>query len=296
MLLAHILDIVVIKVSLRIVGINRSLSYTANSILSQLIQPLSRPRIFDLDTTITLIQPAGSIENPRSGESGMLEGEIPAALGRERVTIIKQGDLERQAGTHFRKLLELRDPYDDDGKSLRNAVVFWQAMEIVGRLIPEDADVVIFSRPDLIYRRKVLIFWRVVVLFLLKKFGKHHLLVPSWGNFGGINDRFAVLSRSLVPQYFGRLEVLNRWPLDVPLSSEVLLASSMEGASISRSIYAPMARVRLGGRIEQADAAFTEASPLVIRLRYALVRLKSCIDRVTKQSVRTTNSRLENQK
>jgi len=28
-------------------------------------------------------------------------------------------------------------------------------MEIVGRLIPEDADVVIFSRPDLIYRRKV---------------------------------------------------------------------------------------------------------------------------------------------
>ena len=126
------------------------------------------------------------------------------------------------------------------------------------------------------------------MLFLLKKFGKHYLLVPSWGNFGGINDRFAVLSRSLVPQYFGRLEVLNRWPLDVPLSSEVLLASSMEGASISRSIYAPMARVRLGGRIEQADAAFTEASPLVNRLRDALVRLKSCIDRVTKQSLRST--------
>ena len=263
-----------IKVSLRLVGINRSLSFTADSIFSELVKPLRRPWIFDLDTTITLIQPSGYLDNPRSGESGFLEQKVPLPLGCERLEILRQEELERSAQVHLEKLLDLNDPYDDDGRSLRNAVVFWQAMDIVGRSIPEDADVVIFARPDLLYSRQVLIALRVFALFLLRKIGRHSLFAPSWGNFGGINDRFALMSRSLVRQYFGRLEFLNLWPAAVPLSSELLLAFAMEGADIRRSIYTPMVRVRIGGRIEQADLVLLETPPIIQRWRDFLVKSK----------------------
>lgn len=278
----HILKPVAIKVALRIVGINRSLSYTADSIFSELVKPLRRRRIFELDTTITLIKPSGYLDNPRSGESGFLEQEVPMLLSSERLQILRQEELERSAQVYLQKLSDLEDPYDDDGRSLRNAVVFWQAMAIVGRSIPEDADVVIFARPDVLYARQVLIALRVFALFLLRKIGRHSLFAPSWGNFGGINDRFAIMSRSLVGRYFGRLEFLKLWPVDVPLSSERLLAFVMEGTDIRRSIYTPMVRVRIGGRIEQADLGLLDTPTVVHRWRDLLVKSKRKFKKVAR--------------
>jgi len=278
-----------IKVSLRLVGINRSLSFTADSIFSELIKPLRRRWIFDLDTRITLIQPSGYLDNPRSGEQGSLEQEIPLPLCGERLEILRQEELERSAWAHLQRLLDLKDPYDDDGKSLRNAVVFWQAMSIVGRSIPEDADVVIFARPDVLYARQVLIVFRVFALFLLRKIGRHSIFTPAWGNFGGINDRFALMSRSLAQQYFGRLDALIVWPADVPLSSERLLSFAMEGADIRRSIYTPMVRVRIGGRIEKADLGLLETPPVVHRWRDSLVELKRRLMKVTRKFMGDAN-------
>ena len=75
-------------------GINRSLSFTADSIFSELAKPLRRAWIFDLYTTITLIQPSGYLDNPRSGESGLLEQKVPLPLGYERLEILRQEELE----------------------------------------------------------------------------------------------------------------------------------------------------------------------------------------------------------
>lgn len=268
----------VIRVSIRIVGINRSLSYTAGSISTQLIEPLRKCRFTDLDTSIFLIQPSGSFNNPRSGESGLLEGVVPQSLNVERVVVVPEGVLLREASHFYGNALELADTYGDDGRSVRNAIVFGQALMREAEQIQNDVDIVIFARPDIVYMGRLFVLWRVITQYFLRKLGRPPtLLTPSWGNFGGINDRFAIISPDLVPRYFGRLNYVKSFPEASSFSSETFLAHAMDGTRVKRKIYTPMVRVRIGGRFEPSDVVLHRGKPMLKRLTDWLIGMKAIL-------------------
>lgn len=266
-----------IRVALRIVGLNRSLSHTAESIHRSLIKPLSNRRFISFDAELVCIHPEGLITNSRSNELGFPEQEIPDVLSAVNVKSVPQRLLEDRIDEKVALILSAGDLYGDDGKSIRNALLFYEALSIAKDSLHDDTDVVIFARPDVLYAGRLYIFWRVLLVFLLGKFGYPTALVPSWGSFGGFNDRFAVFPHEFTPAYLGRREKVSDWPAAMPFSSEGFLDFSMVGKRLTRSIYTPMVRVRLGGRKEASDLVFLTGKPGLRKLRDWGIRIISLV-------------------
>lgn len=261
------------SVHVHIVGLNRSLSATEASIVSRVLRPLSRTPGFQVHTNIVLIRPDGAISNPLSGESGFVETEVPESLGTWPVTYVEQKDLAARVQAQARHLLELGDVYGDGGKSIEFALIYMSALAHSSEMMSETPDVAVVLRPDVKISGRLWIRWRVLSLAARARARRPALFAPAWGSFGGVNDRFAVMSGQLAKRYLGRVQNVDLWiSQGEPFDPEKFLAFSMEGSRIKRSIYTPMFRIRIGGRRETADLSFFETPAVIARLRDFLVK------------------------
>jgi hypothetical protein len=121
-------------------------------------------------------------------------------------------------------------------------------------MMNETPDVAIVLRPDVQIAGRLWIRWRVLSLAIKARAQRPEIQAPAWGSFGGVNDRFAVMSWRLAERYMGRVENIDSWVrIGKPFDPEKFLAFSMKGSKIKRSIYTPMFRIRIGGRLEEAD-------------------------------------------
>ena len=252
--------------------------------MSRVIRPLSRTAVFRVQTKIVLIRPEGVISNPLSGESGFVETDVPETLRTFPVTFLEQKDLAARSKAPAKRLLALGDVYGDRGKSIEFALIYMSALAHSARMMKETPDVAIVLRPDVEIASRLWIRWRVLSLAIKTRAQQPEIQAPAWGSFGGVNDRFAVMSGELAERYLGRVENVDAWVrIGEPFDPEKFLAFSLEGSKIKKSIYTPMYRVRIGGRLEKADLSFFETPAAIARLRDFLVK--------TAQTVRSVFSR-----
>ena len=244
-----------VRVFLLLLGLNRSLSYTSESIVRELVRPLERSKSTKFMAQLFLIQPAERfISNAWSREEGPLEAEIPESLRGVFAAILEQSELERRVLPVASELSSIADTWSDKGQSILNSLVFLQALSVARQSIPSDADVVIFARPDTRIERglRVVRHVRSCEESRIRKTPKS--LFPSWHSFGGLNDRFAIVPREHIDRYFRRVDRLPELlAQDLPYHSERFLFSSYRGASYDESIETTMVRIRIGGRPEQSD-------------------------------------------
>jgi len=84
-------------------------------------------------------------------------------------------------------------------------------------------DCVIRLRPDLWFHE-----------FTAKGPDENEAFVASWGGFGGINDRFAVMGWRAARAYFGTFDRLGElWRKGCPIHPESLIAASLEMSGVS---------------------------------------------------------------
>jgi len=246
------------RVHLAFVGINRSLSFTAESIWSSVVRPIESLEWVELSKSFTFLAPPNNyIDNPRSEELGFVETALPTVFHGEMVRILQSHHVEEKLARHG--LLAQPDcgPWADGGKSWNNFLSFLVALEesYFQNDQLREAEVVFFLRPDvavgmpalpvkkLIRMTKLAVLLRLRSVFLHRRF-RH----------GGLNDRFAVLSQNSVRDYFLRIRLARahyaRHPRD---NSEKFLSAVLRGHFVRSSLETDLVRVRLGGVPDLSD-------------------------------------------
>jgi hypothetical protein len=246
---------------------------TSDSINSRVIRPLARVPGFRVSTHITLIRPQGPISNPLSGESGTVEKVLPTAFRDVRVDYLDQQDLVKTLKPVAKRLVALGDVYGDRGKSVEFALIYMTALRHSAAQVRDDTDVVIVLRPDVKIGGRLWVVMRCLLLAVRSRLSLPAVFAPAWGSFGGVNDRFAIMSGQLSQRYMTRIEKVPGWlEAGQPFDPEKFLGFALEGALVKENLYTPMFRIRLGGRLETADLAFFEAPAFVARVRNLVVK------------------------
>lgn len=246
--------------------------------MSRVISPLSATPGVRVQINIVLIRPDGAISNALSGESGFVETEVPETLRTFALTYLEQKDLAARSKAAAKRLLALGDVYGDGGKSIEFALIYMSALAHSARMMNETPDVAIVLRPDVQIAGRLWIRWRVLSLAINARAQQPEIQAPAWGSFGGVNDRFAVMSGRLAERYLGRVENVDAWvSLGKPFDPEKFLSLALDGSKIKRTIYTPMFRIRIGGRLEKADLSFFETPPVTARLRDSLLKSAQAI-------------------
>lgn len=261
-----------------IVGLNRSLSFTAGSISNRVIRPLSRVPGVSLEVNLVLIVPDGPISNLRSAEHGPVESEIPPELVGVLRHDLKQDKLVTRTVVMAERLVAQGDVFVDGGASVGNALCYLEALRVIAEKSPSPTDVTLVVRPDIRIEGPVGVVPRVLWLAFRSKVNRPVILLPAWGNYGGYNDRFAMMSGQITGTYMKRVNQISSWLAHArPFDPEGFLAFALRGVSVRRSIYTPMYRIRIGGRVEEADFLFFEKKAWVRRLRdVAISGLNAC--------------------
>ena len=251
-----------VHVHVQIVGLNRSLSFTGPSIVKQVITPLDRCPLLKLSTSMTLIRPPGKVVNERSGESGLAEKEVVPPLDRVPCSFLDQSVLEERTAGSWSDVVSQGDPFVDGGKSIGFALIYLSALQGSANVVPGSPDVVVVLRPDIEIRGRLWVAARALWMFILARYRNVSAMLPAWGNYGGYNDRFAILSGQAAAEYLTRLDSIPQWhETGQPFDPESFLKFVMKDRVVKKSIYTPMVRIRIGGRAESRDLAFfTEAS------------------------------------
>lgn len=265
-----------IPVYLLLVGLNRSMSKTSDSIVSSLIRPLERNPFLNLNVSLTLLAMNGNqIQNPRSREAGYLETEIPTDLRRFPVLTLQSADLIKDSALDFEIQRQFPDFWVDGYVSLRNVLVDMRAQfEAYKKFVaPAEPGVVIFARPDSIVSGRLFLNFLVFLTWTLSMIRPGWAFVPSWGHFGGLNDRFGIMDALAAGRYFTRYLGVGLYRSPQGFHAETFLAQSLANVRVLRVITASLYRVRIGGIIEPRDVAKHSGRKLGNRLRASSKRL-----------------------
>ena len=246
------------RVHLAFVGINRSLSFTGESIWSSVIRPIESLGWVNISKSFTfLVPPNNLIENPRSEEHGFVETGLPTLFHGETVRVLQPQHVREKLAKHGLLAQPAFGPWADGGKSWNNFINFLVALEEAyfqnNQL--REAEVVIFLRPDVAFGlpalpvKKLIRITKFAVLLRLKFVFLHRRF-----RHGGLNDRFAVISQKSVRDYFLRIRLVRahyaRHPGD---NSEKFLLAVLKEHFVRSSLETDLVRVRLGGVPDLSD-------------------------------------------
>lgn len=269
-----------IKVSVVILGINRSLSFTTESILKAIVIPLQKCPLIKLDVSLWLITPRDhQIANPRSGEFGSIESILPSEWETTETFTLDMDELEQSSSEIYNDLAALPDRWNDQYKSLRNLITALKAHERAFLEVEKarHPDVVIYTRPDCSINSYLGVVGRVLSTFLAHRQGRDFGSFPSWGASGGLNDRFAILSAGAARAYFFRIHEIN--PADWPFGfhAEEFLARAMGQCEVKSNIRTDIRRVRLGGTVARKDAKRTQKRSKLRKVKTLLAQLRAVL-------------------
>ena len=186
-------------------GLTRSLPHTAASIRQAFLDPLRQAGI-KVVTAGHFNLPA-AIDNPRSGEAGIMPDRAEAGLLDLDLVFV-----ERQADAAIMPQLatarQLADPYRDEFRSVANLCHQLRSLDRLWSLLrqfgPTPDDVVLLLRADLLYLDRL--DPRRDLAMLTQRSGD--IIVPSWQGWGGLNDRFAFCSVHAARIYATRFRLL----------------------------------------------------------------------------------------
>lgn len=246
----------VINITILVVGLNRSLSYTAPSIVRRVQKPLEKSFLFSVRTNLAFIVPRGPVINHRSGEHGDVEINLPQSLSATNIWNLDEEDLQGETMETLEKVRDFPDWGDDNGRAVRNALTYMAALKVAYRKCLGSTDQYILVRPDLAIEGRLWLKTRLFANHFLRIFGAQVIVLPSWGKFGGLNDRFAIVPDKFAVDYFERDTGLSSWIQGSKgLPAELFLLDALRAARHVSTIATPMFRIRLGGVVESRDIA-----------------------------------------
>lgn len=145
-----------ISVSLVMVGLNRSLSFTEASIRRELVKPLeASPQISFSPSIFLTAPPQVFVTNAWSAEQGPVEKDVPLPLGDIPIQYANQDHLAAQVKGLAEMCLQIQDTWHDNGATILNSLVFLKALSLARRFIAKESEVVIFARPDIEIERGI---------------------------------------------------------------------------------------------------------------------------------------------
>ena len=224
------------KICVALFGITRSLSYTKDSIIKNVINPLSAFSDFEL---------VGHFyENSFDQDFDVVEGH----------ELLPFDDIKLQAADNpensnvYQELKSFGDYWDNEFKSTRNLFLQLNSLKAVYDF-PQvrNSDICIFLRPDLRYHSS---FGRVIPELTALNAGE--ALIPFWQHWkGGLNDRFAACKGEIAKSAYamrGDLSLEFCKLANSPLQSEQLLQYSMHKNRVkTKSLDVTASRVRANG-------------------------------------------------
>lgn len=221
-------------------GITRSLTWTAPSIMRNIVEPARQQgpvRILGHFYTLP------HLTNPRSHEDGPISQDEHALLPFDE---IEWADPEEVlAGLPVEDLRRYGDAWNDDFHSFRNLLLQLHSLQsVTHRALEGGAENVLFCRPDLEYHDSA-----GPALGRAGQQGSQRLYLPNWQWNGGYNDRFALArGRSMIERYGNRITRAADYCATTgqALHSESLLKFALGSAPIS-DIGMRATRVRVGG-------------------------------------------------
>lgn len=230
------------KIAICFYGITRSLGFTADSILGNIIAPardLAEVKIFGHFYRMR------RIDNPRSGEMGVAVGEEYHLLPIDGLETEEPGAC--LSNYPFREIREWGDWWGDDYRSLTNLIHQLHSLKMVHEASRAfGADVTIFARPDLLYYDTL-----HPALQRALNADADLVQVPRWQPFGGLNDRFAVTSGTVAAEAVAtRVDLALGYCKErrAPLHSEQLLAYAVAARNLPVGLHSLRAgRVRANG-------------------------------------------------
>ena len=236
------------KVAICFFGITRSLSHTRASIEAHVLAParqLSSPKIY----AHFFLQK--EIDNPRSGEKGILDYEEYRLLPSDWLKLEEPDHCLAQ--WNFEGLKAWGDSWQDEFRSLRNLIHQLHSLHTVTEAaLADGTEVCLFCRPDLRYHDSL----EGVLGRALRTKGDC-VFLPFWQDFGGLNDRFAIcVGPKAIAAYGQRILMTEGFCREGPeaLHSERLLAFSLAKAGVCvRRIRARASRVRMDGTQSDED-------------------------------------------
>lgn len=206
-------------------GLNRSLRWTAGSILKNIVEPL-RLAGADILFAAHLNEP-GRVQDARTGEAG-----IPITRrGVDRLNLDALMFEKQEESRLPRSLLAVVKGLPDDPYQPRQTMInlLWQLYSLdqlwnLVQILPDRHDAYIFLRPDMEYLDRL-----DVGLLLEQIHGGTDLITASWGQWGGLNDRFAICSPKGAEIYARRIGFAERFCEENGyLNAEQLLKSVAE--------------------------------------------------------------------
>lgn len=264
------------RIHIALVGVNRALSQTSESLLRELT-----PRLFPRSKTtwsLTLIEPPGNVvNNPRAEEVGELESSIPISMSHIPVLRFDQEKIDQELSRSNHERIAGEAEWSSHPESIRNLLRFLHALNSTfeAAVAPNDPDFVVFCRPDLKILEPLRLDLWIAVVQLLTLFRQSVAILPSWGRSRGLNDRFAILSRKAAGNYFCRIEEWNElFTLRPSANAEKLLDFSLSDALVLNSIHTAMVRLRIGQVIDPTDRAMLTQSQTQRRLSIYRARVK----------------------
>jgi hypothetical protein len=227
------------KICLALFGITRSLSYTKDSIIENVINPLSAFSDFELVGHFyenSFVQDEDEVNNVEDHE----------LLPFDDIQLQKADNPE--SSEDYKELIGFGDFWNNDFKSARNLFLQLNSLKALHDF-PQvrNSDICVFLRPDLRYHTS---FGRVIPE--LKALNEGEAMIPFWQHWnGGLNDRFAACKGDLAKSAYatrGELALEFCKQSNSPLQSEQLLQYSMQINMVkTKSLDIKASRVRANG-------------------------------------------------
>ena len=234
------------KIAICFFGISRSLHYTIESIIQNIINPSQK--LGDVEIFAHFFN-QGHVANKRSGENSTFDVQEYELLRPDWVTIEEPDSC---LGLYNFETLKLYgDSWGDNFMSLRNLIHQLHSLnEVTQAASLWGADVVIFARPDLIYHSSL-----EAEITRAVRNRKEGVIIPAWQNWeGGYNDRFSIcVGPKAVRAYGERISLAHSFCANFQngLHSERLLRFALQSEGISpKWTRARASRVRVGGHVK----------------------------------------------
>ena len=232
-----------IKVGVIFFGLPRATGVTLPSIQRYIFDALKEYSVF-VESCLTI---QDSVNNPRSNELCALDQSNYDFFKTKPHQLFLPNEL-LDANLHHRLLL-LGDAWQDNGQSLKNLLMQLHSLKLAYLKIKQnECDVYLFVRPDLLIHEYI-----PIKEFIEQYAHKKAAMVPSWQWFGGLNDRFAVVSAKAADAYGLRYDQMLSYCLanKKPLHGESFIADCLKNnQTIIKTCRTKMSRVRASGEIK----------------------------------------------
>ncbi len=234
-----------IKIGVIFFGLPRDTSVTLPSIKRYILDILDDYEVF-IESCFSWQEQVVSV---RSGENGAINEsnyDFFKSHSHQFLTPSQLLDL-----SIYEQISKFGDPWCNGGVSLRNLLMQLNCIKKAYLQCKENnCDFYFFVRPDIVIEESI-----PINLFFAKGKNKNAALIPSWQwHEGGVNDRFAIVTKSSADAYALRYDHVLEYckSKGLPLHSESLLAYQFKRNNVKIWTFpAKMSRVRLGGVVKE---------------------------------------------